>query len=76
VALANYYSQEANAAHDRAGEHRKMAKSYQGVTTTGRGPGANMPAHCKSLVNLYEGIAAEYEGMSVDHQKLAESAPT
>lgn len=72
--LVAYYDQEATAARARAVEHRKMAKSYRGVMSSGKGYGTNMPAHCNSIVNLYESMAIEYDGLAGDHRRMAASA--
>ena len=72
-ALATHYNQEAAKARAIADNHRKMAKSYQGHLSGGRG-GASMPAHCNAIVRSQEGIAAEYEGMAAAHQQLAKQA--
>ncbi|MBI2751654.1 MAG: hypothetical protein HYX43_20545 [Burkholderiales bacterium] len=69
--LVTYYNQEAASARAKAAEHRKMAKSYQGMVAGGRG-GASMPAHCNAIVSSYEGIAAEYDGMAASHRQMAE----
>lgn len=73
-ALATYYDREATLSRASAAEHRKMARSYQGNIASGRG-GASMPAHCNSIVRLYESIAAEYDGLAGDHRQMAASAP-
>lgn len=72
-ALATYYDQQAAAARALAAEHRKMARSYQGMLGGGRG-GASMPSHCNAIVRNQEGIAVEYEAMAAGHRKLAEHA--
>ena len=72
-ALATHYTGEAAAARAMADNHRKMAKSYQGNLSGGRG-GASMPAHCNAIVRSQEGIAAEYEGMAAAHRQLAKQA--
>ncbi len=72
-ALATYYNQEAAKARAIADNHRKMAKSYQGNLSGGRG-GASMPAHCNAIVRSHESIAAEYEGMAAAHRQLAAQA--
>jgi hypothetical protein len=71
--LVTYYNQEAAAARAKAAEHRKMAKSYQGMVVSGKG-GASMAAHCNAIVKQFESIAAEYEGMAEGHQQLAKQA--
>lgn len=72
-ALAATYAQDATAARAKAVEHRRMARSYQGMTTSGKG-GANMPAHCNSLVNLYESMATEFDGLASGHRQMAAAA--
>ena len=72
-ALVTYYDREATVARASAAEHRKMARSYQGMTGSGRG-GSSMPAHCNSMVSLYESIAVEYDGLAGDHRPIAARA--
>ncbi|WP_296447162.1 hypothetical protein [Rhodoferax sp. UBA5149] len=72
-ALVTYYDREATVARASAAEHRKMAKSYQGMSTGGRG-GSSMPVHCNSIVSLYESMATEYEGLAAGHRQMAASA--
>ena len=71
--LVAYYTREAGATRAIAAEHRKLAKSYQGASMSGRG-GGSITAHCNSIVGMYDGIAAEYDGPAADHQRLAEQA--
>lgn len=71
--LATYYTQEAAKARAQASEHRRMAKSYQGIVNGGRGT-ASMPAHCNAIVASFENIATEYDLMAVAHQQLAKQA--
>ena len=73
-ALVTHYEREAAGARVSAAEHRKMTKSYQAMSSSSRG-GPNMQAHCNSLVNLYEGVATEYDGLAGSHRQLAASAP-
>ena len=72
-ALAKYYEDEVAKARARVAEHRKMATSYQGMVSGGRG-GGNMPAHCNAIASSYEGIAAQFEGMAASHRQMAEQA--
>ena len=72
-ALVTYYDREAAAARTKAAEHRKMARSYQGMVLGGRG-GSSMPAHCNAIVSSYEGIASEYDGMAASHRQMAGQA--
>lgn len=72
-ALVSYYEREATGARASAVGHRKMAQSYQAISSTNRG-GASMQTHCNSLVSLYEGAATEYDGLAGMHRQLATSA--
>ena len=72
-ALVTYYDREATVARASAAEHRKMARSYQGMTGSAKG-GSSMPVHCNSLVSLYESIATEYDGLAGDHRQMAARA--
>ncbi|MEQ1803777.1 MAG: hypothetical protein ABL900_00215 [Burkholderiaceae bacterium] len=71
--LAAYYNQEAAKARAIADNHRKMAKSYLGNLSGGRG-GASMTAHCNAIVRSHESIATEYEGMAAAHRQFAAQA--
>lgn len=72
-ALATYYDQQATAARGIAAEHRKMAKSYQGMVASGRG-GASMPAHCNAIAGKNDGLAADYAAMAAAYRQLAKQA--
>jgi len=71
--LVTYYNQEAAAARAKAAEHRKMAKSYQGMAVSGKG-GGSMQSHCNAIVSSYEGIAVEYDGLATSHRQMADQA--
>lgn len=71
--LVSYYKQEAAAARAKSAEHRNMAKAYQGRVADPRS-GGNLPAHCNAIVNMYERIATEYDGLAESHQQLAKEA--
>jgi len=72
-ALATYYDQQATAARGISAEHRKMAKSYQGMVAGGRG-GASMPAHCNAIAGKNDGLAADYAAMAAAYRQLAKQA--
>lgn len=72
-ALVKYYNGEAAAARAKVVEHRKMATSYQGMISGGRG-GGSMSAHCYAIASSFEGIAAQYDGMAAGHKQMAEQA--
>jgi hypothetical protein len=71
--LATYYDQQAATARGIAVEHRKMAKSYQGMIAGGRG-GASMPAHCNAIAGKNDGLAKDYEAMAVAYRQMAKQA--
>ena len=71
--LATYYDQQAATARGIAAEHRKMAKSYQGMIAGGRG-GASMPAHCNAIAGKNDGLAKDYEAMAVAYRQMAKQA--
>lgn len=71
--LVTYYNQEAAAVRAKAAEHRKMAKSYQGMAVSGKG-GGSMQSHCNAIVSSYEGMAVEYDGLAASHRQMAEQA--
>lgn len=68
--LATYYRQEAAVARAKSAEHRKLAKLYEGRAPDPRSR-SELPSHCNAIVNMYERIAAEYDGMAESHQQLA-----
>jgi hypothetical protein len=68
-ALAKYYHEKAEAAHDMAKEHKKMGAAYGG----GKMAAAQaQKQHCDKLAESYEAAAKEYEAMSKEHESLAE----
>lgn len=71
VALASFYDREAADARTNAAYHRRLAKSYEAMSPPERG-GASMRAHCNALVNMFEGIAVEYDGLAADHRRLGD----
>lgn len=71
VALAAFYDREAAGARTNAANHRRMAKSYEAMSPPERG-GASMRAHCNAIVNIFDGIAVEYDGLAADHRRLGD----
>ncbi len=71
--LGTYYKQEGATARTKAAEHRKMAKAYEGRVVDPR-DGGRLPAHCNAIVNMYERIAMEYDGLAESHQQMAKQA--
>ena len=72
-ALATYYDQQAAASRGIAAEHRKMAKSYEGMIAGGRGA-ASMPAHCNAIATKNDGLAKDYEAMAAAYRQMAKQA--
>ena len=72
-ALAAYFKGEAQAARAKAAEHREMLQAYQRQVAGGRG-NANMATHCNSLIQGYEGMAADYDRMADGHRQMAAQA--
>ena len=72
-ALVKHYNGEAATARAKAAEHRKMATSYQGMISGGRG-GGNMSAHCNAIASSFDGIATQLDGMAAGHRQMAEQA--
>lgn len=70
ASLATYYTEEAARARQTAALHRKMAKSYSTGSIAGRG-GASMPLHCNAIVESYERIANEDDGLAASHLQMA-----
>ncbi len=71
--LAEYYEAEATAARTRAAEHRKMAKTYQGMPTGGKGNN-NMPAYHDSLATQADSSAADFAKLAEVHRRMAADA--
>ncbi len=72
-ALAADYDKQSAAARAIAAEHRKMAKSFQGMFAGGRG-GASMPAHCNAIATKNEGLAKDYDAMAAGYRQLGKQA--
>ena len=69
--LITYYKAQAASARDKVRWHRRLAASYESSSPAGGGADPRMAAHCNSLVQMYEQVAAEYDGMAQFHQLLA-----
>ncbi len=67
--LVAYYQAEAAAARETVDWHRRLAASYE--SPSGGGADPRMAAHCKQIAQMYQQIAAEYDGMAQFHQLLA-----
>ncbi|MBK7000529.1 MAG: hypothetical protein IPH35_11375 [Rhodoferax sp.] len=71
--LAQYYEGEATATRTRAAEHRKMAKTYQGMPTGGKGNN-NMPAYHDALATQADSSAADFAKLAEIHRRMAATA--
>ena len=72
-ALAVYYERKATETRLSAKTHQKMAESYQGMYTGGRGS-TNLRAQHSSIVGMYESIATQYDGLAGEHRRMAAHA--
>ena len=70
-AIAAYYDKEAQEAHQKHAEHKKLADSYD---LTPKLKGGTMSKHCTDAGKKYEGIAKDYEAMAKAHRQMAKSA--
>ena len=70
-AIASYYDKEAQEAHQKHAEHKKLAESYD---LTPKLKGGTMSKHCTDAAKKYEGIAKDYEALAKEHRALAEAA--
>lgn len=66
--LAAHFSKEAASAREKAGLHRRMARTYQ--SSAARGANA-LPAHCNAIVRSQEALAADYDAMAAAHREFA-----
>lgn len=73
-ALAAYFQGEATAARAKAAEHREMILAYQ-RQVQGKRSNPNMATHCKSLIQGYEGMVADYERLADSHLQMAAQSP-
>lgn len=71
--LAQYYEEEATAARARAAEHRKMARTYQGMPIGGKGNN-NMPAYHDALATQADSSAADFAKLAEVHRRMAATA--
>jgi len=74
-AIAKYYDEQAAVAKANAAEHRRMAESYKGMSTSiGKGAGvSSMPQHCESLAKDFDAEAEHYKAMAQTHRELAKT---
>jgi hypothetical protein len=71
-AIATYYDQEAQAAHQKYTEHKKLADFYVGTPLQSKSP--TLMNHCNDAAKKYEGIAKDYQAMAKAHRAMATAA--
>jgi hypothetical protein len=71
-AIAAYYDQEAQAAHQKHAEHKKLADSYGAVPALKTKSGT-LYNHCNDAAKKYEGIAKDYEALAKAHREMAKA---
>ena len=70
-AIAAYYEKEAQAAHQKHAEHKKLADSYVRTPLQSKSP--TLMNHCNDAAKKYEGIAKDYEAMAKLHREMAKA---
>jgi hypothetical protein len=71
-AVAAYYDQEAQAAHQKHAEHLKLKASYEKTPHLASKTG--LPGHCNTIAMNYQKMAKEYEALAKVHREMAKSA--
>jgi hypothetical protein len=72
-AIAAYYDKEAQAAHQKHAEHKKLADFYA-VTPALKTKSGTLYNHCTEAAKKYEGIAKDYESLAKAHREMAKTA--
>ena len=72
-AIATYYEQEAQAAHEKHAEHKKLADFYA-ATPALKTKSGTLFAHCNEAAKKYEEIAKAYEALAKMHSDMAKAA--
>jgi D-aminopeptidase len=72
-AIATYYDQEAQAAHQKYTEHKKLADFYA-LTPAIKSKSTTLYFHCGDAAKKYEGIAKDYQAMAKQHRAMAKAA--
>jgi hypothetical protein len=72
-AIAAYYDKEAQAAHQKHAEHKKLADFYA-VTPALKTKSGTLYNHCSEAAKKYEGIAKDFEALAKAHREMAKSA--
>jgi hypothetical protein len=70
LAIAAHFAKEAARAREGAASHRKMARAYGEMRSSGHGY-ADMATHCNSLADLYESIATDFDKLALGHTGMA-----
>ncbi len=72
-AIAAYYEKEAQVAHQKHAEHKKLADFYA-VTPALKTKSGTLYNHCNDAAEKYDGIAKDYEEMAKLHKEMAKAA--
>ncbi len=70
AALAAFYEKEAQAAHQKHAEHKKL-RDFYAVTPALKTKSGTLFAHCDAAAKKYEEIAKEYEALARIHKQMA-----
>ncbi|NOT57721.1 MAG: hypothetical protein HOP18_24210 [Deltaproteobacteria bacterium] len=72
-AIAAYYEKEAQVAHQKHAEHKKLADFYA-LTPALKVKSGTLFNHCSDAAKKYEEIAKDYEAMAKMHKEMAKAA--
>lgn len=72
-AIAVYYEKEAQIAHQKHAEHKKLADFYA-ATPALKSKSGTLFKHCTDAAKKYEEIAKDYEAMAQLHREMATAA--
>jgi len=72
-AIAAYYEKEAQVAHQKHAEHKKLADFYA-ATPALKSKSGTLFNHCGDAAKKYEGIAKDYESLAKVHREMATAA--
>lgn len=72
-AIAAFYEKEAQAAHQKHAEHKKLAAFYA-ATPALKSKSGTLFNHCTDAAKKYEEIAKDYEALAKMHREMAMAA--
>jgi hypothetical protein len=70
-AIAAFYEKQAQEAHKKHAEHKKMEETYKKNPALNK---SNFSFHCDRIAASYETTAKEYEDLAKMHKEMAQAA--